>query len=69
MSNVVRIEYPDLSTELARNELTVTGDSLEVISRDDQRSIIQVLTSDSDISIVGSPLDDTIVGGANGDDV
>ncbi|MEO1670531.1 MAG: hypothetical protein AAFR77_07035 [Cyanobacteria bacterium J06631_2] len=69
MSNIVRIEYPDLSTEIRKNELTVTGDSLEVVSRDDQRGIVQVLASDSDISIVSGSLDDTIVGGANGDDI
>ena len=69
MTNIVRIEYPDLSTAIRRNELTVTGDSLEVVSRDDQRSIIQVLESDSDISITSGSLDDTIVGGANGEDI
>ena len=29
MSNVVRVEYPDLSTELAPNEVTLTGDSVK----------------------------------------
>ena len=69
MPNVVRVEYPDLSTELAPNEFTVTGDRLEVFVREDQRSIAEVESGDTPVSITGGSLDDTIVGGAGNDTI
>lgn len=69
MSSVVRIEYPDLSTDLQTNEITLTGDSLEVTSREDQRSLIEVETGDDGVSITSGPLQDTIVGGAGDDTI
>lgn len=69
MSNVVRVEYPDLSTELQPNEAILTGDSLEVFARQDQRSIIEVQTGDTGVSITGSPFDDSITGGAGNDSI
>lgn len=69
MSSVVRVEYLDLSTELVPNEFTVTGDKLEVFTREDQRSIAEVESGDSDspVAITGGNFDDTIMGGV-GDD-
>ena len=69
MPNVVRVEYPDLSTELVPNEFTVTGDKLEVYVREDQRSIAEVESGDAPVSITGGSLDDTIVGGAGDDTI
>ena len=69
MSSVVRIEYPDLSTELQTNEVTFTGDSLEVTSREDQRSLIEVEAGDAGVSITSGPFEDTIIGGAGNDSI
>ena len=69
MPNVVRVEYPDLSTELAPNEFTVTGDRLEVFVREDQRSFAEVESGDTPVSITGGNLNDTIVGGAGNDSI
>lgn len=69
MSSVVRVEYLDLSTELVTNEFSVTGDSLEVFTREDQRSVVQVEAGDSPVSITGGSLDDTIVGGVGNDTI
>ncbi len=69
MPNVVRVEYPDLSNELAPNEFTVTGDRLEVFVREDQRSYAEVESGDTPVSITGGNLDDTIVGGAGDDTI
>ena len=69
MPNVVRVEYPDLSTELVPNEFTVTGDRLEVYVREDQRSIAEVKSGDAPVSITGGSLDDTIIGGAGNDNI
>ena len=69
MPNVVRVEYPDLSTELVPNEFTVTGDRLEVFIREDQRGIAEVESGDTPVSITGGSLDDTIVGGAGNDTI
>lgn len=69
MSSVARIEYLDLSTELVPNEITVTGDSLEVFTREDQRSIAEVESGDSPVSITGGNLDDTIIGGVGDDTI
>ena len=68
MSNVVRVEYVDLSTELELNETIVTGAS-KVEARKDQRSLIEVETGDADISILGSLFDDTIIGGEGNDSI
>ena len=69
MSNVVRVEYPDLSTELQTNEISLTGDSLSVVARQDQRSIIEVQASETGISITGSPFNDSITGGVGSDTI
>ncbi len=69
MPNVVRVEYPDLSTELAPNEFTVTGDRLEIFVREDQRSYAEVESGDTPVSITGGSLDDTIMGGAGNDTI
>jgi len=69
MSNVVRVEYVDLSTELVPNEIVVTGDALEVFAREDQRSLVQVESGDTPVSITGGNLDDTIVGGVANDTI
>lgn len=69
MSSVVRVEYLDLSTELVPNEFTVTGDSLEVFTREDQRSIAEVEAGDSPVAITGGSLSDTIVGGVGDDTI
>jgi|GEM_PF-4247553 len=69
MSSVVRIEYVDLSTELVPNEVIVTGDSLDIVTRKDQRSLIGVEAGDDGVSILSSPLNDTIVGGEGDDSI
>lgn len=67
MTNVVRVEYPDLSTELVKNELKITGDSLVITTREDQKSLIEVEDGNSSVTINSGPLDDTIIGGAGND--
>lgn len=69
MPNVVRVEYPDLSTDTQISESTTTGDSLEVVSRDDQRSLIEVESGDTGVSLTGSSLNDTITGGSGNDTI
>ena len=69
MPNVVRLEYPDLSTELAPNEIIVTGDRLEIFVQEDQRGYAEVESGDTPVSITGGNLDDTIVGGAGDDTI
>lgn len=69
MSSVVRVEYVDLSTDLVPNEVLVTGDSLDVVARKDQRSEIVVETGDADVSILGGLFNDTITGGEGNDSI
>ena len=69
MPNVVRLEYPDLSTELAPNEIIFTGDRLEIFVQEDQRSFTEVESGDTPVSITGGNSDDTIVGGAGDDTI
>ncbi|MEL6494789.1 MAG: hypothetical protein AAFQ41_06655 [Cyanobacteria bacterium J06623_7] len=69
MSSVVRVEYPDLSTEAQPNEVTLTGDPLRVSVRQDQKSIIEVEAGDSGVTIEGSPFDDSIIGGDGEDTI
>lgn len=67
MSNVVRVEYVDLSTDLEPNEAIVTGDSLDVVARKDQRSEIGVEAGNGDVSIISGKLNDTVAGGEGSD--
>ena len=69
MSNTVKIEYRDLSTELVPHEIIATGDRLEVFVQEDQRSFVEVESGDTPVSITGGNLDDTIVGGAGDDTI
>ncbi|MEL6931359.1 MAG: hypothetical protein AAFO95_22455 [Cyanobacteria bacterium J06600_6] len=69
MSSVVRVEYVDLSTDLVPNEILVTGDSLKVESRKDQRAEIEVEAGDEGVSILGGELSDTIIGGEGNDSI
>lgn len=69
MSSTVRVEYPDLSTELQRNEAMVTGNSLNIETRKNQRSVVEVETGDDDVSILGGLLDDTLTGGTGNDSI
>ncbi|NJR47985.1 MAG: hypothetical protein HC775_21000, partial [Hyellaceae cyanobacterium CSU_1_1] len=70
MSSVVRTEYPDLSTRFTKNETFVSGDSLEINTRTDQKVIVEVQESTSPVTIVAGPLNDTLIGGDSelGDD-
>jgi hypothetical protein len=63
MSSVVRTEYPDLSTRFTKYESFVSGDSLEVNTRTDQKAIVEVQESTSPVTVVAGPLNDTLVGG------
>ena len=67
MTSVVRLEYPDLSTELVKSELSFAGDSLNITGQDDQRALVEVEAGDSPVTITTGSLDDTIVGGAGND--
>ncbi|MEM7595318.1 MAG: M10 family metallopeptidase C-terminal domain-containing protein, partial [Cyanobacteria bacterium P01_A01_bin.83] len=67
MTSSVRVEYPDLLNDLGKHEFFVTGDSLEIFAREDQRTIAEVQSGDEPISFTGSNFDDNIVGG-QGDD-
>ena len=69
MSNTVKIEYRDLSTELVPHEIIATGDRLEVFVQEDQRSFVEVESGDTPVSITGGNLDDTILGGAGDDTI
>lgn len=68
MSNVVRVEYVDLSTTNAPNETIATGSS-RVEARKDQRSLIEVQAGDLGVSILGGQFDDTIIGGEGNDSI
>lgn len=67
MTSVVRLEYPDLSTDLVKSELSFAGDSLDVTGQDDQRAVVQVEAGDSPVTITTGSLDDTIIGGSGND--
>lgn len=67
MTSVVRLEYPDLSTDLVKSELSFAGDSLDITGQDDQRALVEVEAGDSPVTITTGSLDDTIVGGAGND--
>lgn len=69
MSSVVKVHFPDKSTELVPNEFTVTGDSLEVFIQEDQRGIATVESGDSPVAITGGSLNDTIIGGVGDDSI
>ncbi|MEM8723354.1 MAG: hypothetical protein AAGE84_29395 [Cyanobacteria bacterium P01_G01_bin.39] len=69
MSSSVRVEYPDLSTELVPHEFSVTGDNIEIFARQDQRTLAEVESGDEPISFTGSDLNDTIVGGVGNDTI
>ena len=69
MSSSVRVEYTELSTELFPHEFLVTGDDLEIVVRNDQRTLAVVESGDDPISLTGSDFDDTIVGGAGDDTI
>ena len=68
MTNALRVEYPDLSTDLFKNELKLNGDSLVFTARQDQKGIIEVQSGDGPVTITAGPLDDIIQGG-DGDDI
>ena len=67
MTSVVRLEYPDLSTELVKSELSFAGDSLDITGQDDQRAFVEVEAGDAPVTITTGSLDDTIVGGSGND--
>ena len=69
MTNTVRLEYPDLSTELVKSELFFTGDSLDITSQDDQRALVEVESGDTPVKITTGSLNDTIIGGAGNDTI
>lgn len=69
MSSTVKVRYPDLSTSLIPNEVIATGDSLNVRTRDDQKSVVSVETGDDGVTILTGPFNDTIVGGSGDDSI
>lgn len=69
MSSTVRVEYPDLSTDLVVNEVIATGGLLDVVTRDDQRAIAEVEAGDDGVTILTGPFDDTIIGGSGDDSI
>ena len=67
MTNTLRVEYLDLSTDAFKNELKFSGDSLEFTGREDQRSIVEVESGSDPVTITAGSLDDTIRGGEGND--
>lgn len=67
MTSTIRVEYLDLSTDAFKNELKFSGDSLDFIGREDQRSIVEVESGSDPVTITAGSLDDTIRGGAGND--
>ena len=69
MTSTVKVLYPDLSTEAGPSEILNSGEQLSVTTFFDQRSMVEVQSSDEPVTITGGQFNDTITGGQFNDTI